>query len=288
MSASARFVSVAVTAFGFFVAAFGSASVAEAGTVKLIYEPSFYSDGADGGGEFKVTNLTGYPTAIPALGPGVQVTTGGVTGAFQTFCLEYGEHFKPGYLYDYSVSTAANGGGFGASPGRVGDLTPATAAGDPIDARTAYLYSRFLAGNLSWTAADLVTVKNYNYTLGSLRAASAKELQRAIWYIEGERSLADIGGAASDAYRLFLLADQAVTSGAWTGLGGIQVMNVFTTVAGADGIGGTYRQSQLAPGITPPTFEVVPVPSAAWGGLGLLAGLGAVSAFRRRNRNVLA
>lgn len=280
----------ALAALAFAVASF-AAGAARAGTVQLIYEPSFYSDGADGGGEFKVTGLTGFPSPVPALGPGVQVTTGGVTGAFQTFCLEYGEHFKPGYTYDFTVGTSANGGGFGNSPGRPGDLTPATAAGDPIDARTAYLYTRFLLGDLSWTAADGVTVRSYDYTLGAGRAASAEQLQRAIWYAEGERTLAQIGGTTSDAYRLFLLADQAVASGAWTGLGGIQVMNVFVSAPGADGLAGTLRQSQLAPGasFTPPTFEVpaVPLPSAAWSALGLLAGLGTVGAVRRRNRNLL-
>ncbi len=233
------------------------ASSASANTIRLSYEPGLYS-GSGGAGEYKASNFTGMPVA--ALGSGVQVTTQGVTGAFQTFCLEYAAHFYPGTTYSWSLDTDARQGG-GIGHGTVN-------GSDPLDARTAYLYTQFWDGVLAWTTAG-GQQKHYDYTVGAGRSASGAALQNAIWYLEQERTLAEIGGVNSDAWQLVLQADAAVAQGGvWygRGLGDIRVLNL-TDRNGAD------IQSQLV--------RIVPLPPAALGGLALLAGLGVV---RRRRR----
>ncbi len=57
-----------------------------------------------------------------------------------------------------------------ASPGRRG--------GDPLDPRTAYLYTKFVSGTLA----------GYDYTPSTGRIFSAKALQDVIWYIEDEQA----------------------------------------------------------------------------------------------------
>jgi hypothetical protein len=253
---------------------FGLAGVSEAGSLVLNQETGKYSS-SDGGGEFKVTSLSGFPGAVPAMGSGVQVTTNNVTGAFQTFCLEYSEHFNPGATYNFTISDSATAGG----------VSGATNGADPISAQTAYLYTQFWNGTLSWVNSSNVT-ENYVYTLGTGRAASALELQRAIWYLEGERTLSQIGGANSDAYKMVEQANSAVaTNGSWWNLyhdaggaatiGNVRVMNLTHPTTGA------FAQSQL-------TMIAVPLPPAALLGFSLMSGAGLVGWLRRRRRRELA
>ena len=76
-----------------------------------------------GGGEFTLKN-----TGTEAIGI-VQV---GQT--WQTFCLEYVEHIGMGFTYDVKINSGAISGGFS------GQAQPNY---DPLDSRTAYLYSLF-------------------------------------------------------------------------------------------------------------------------------------------------
>ena len=89
--------------------------------------------------------------------------------------------------------------------------TPDDPSGIPLDQRTAYLYTQFRNGTLA----------NYNYGPGGIGdATSANLLQNAIWYFEGE--------GVSGAGNLFVdAANAAVSSGAWSGLGNVRVMNLF-------------------------------------------------------------
>ncbi len=82
--------------------------------------------------------------------------------SFQTFCVEHGETFSPGALYDAAISNNAIYGGN--PPG-----------GDPISIGAAYLYHEFQLGRLA----------GYDYTPPG-RATSAGELQATIWWLEGE------------------------------------------------------------------------------------------------------
>lgn len=126
--------------------------------------------GAIASGYFLDGNIAGT-----ANGTKMQADANSVVG-FQTFCLEYNETISLGGTYNATIATAAFAGGGGAA---------GSPPNDPISIGTAYLYSLFATGALS----------GYNYTNGSGRAASADQLQNAFWYLEEERTLAQIGGS---------------------------------------------------------------------------------------------
>ncbi len=237
------------------VAGLGFASTAEAGTITLGYGPGQYS--SNGGGEFKVTQFSG--SGVPTQGAGVQISG----GYFQTFCLEQSETFSPGATYNWTLSDAAHAGGGSAARGAQQDANGNWF--DPVGSATAFLYTQFWQGTLSWTDSA-GALKLYDYTVGSGRAASADALQKAIWYLENEQSLSQIGGTNSDAYRLVLAAQSAIDSGIWSGVGNVRVLTL------TDSSGG-FRQDQLF---------MVPLPPAASLGFVLLAGLAAAGAVRRR------
>jgi hypothetical protein len=115
------------------------------------------------GGEFTAIpnadalSASGTPDLTPYLNSYAPVARNG--GGFQTFCLEYNEHFNWGVNYQYGVSSAAVQGGTGTS--------------DNVSVGTAWLYSQFAQGTLA----------NY-FTSG--RQANAGLLQNTIWYLEGE------------------------------------------------------------------------------------------------------
>lgn len=99
---------------------------------------------------------------------------------------------------------------------RVSGLSDRTSTGNQISAQTAYLYTRFMEGTL--TGYD-----------GS--AASAKDLQKAIWYLEGEAN--SVGGLAEG---WVAEANAAVAvGGSWyqqfgNGLGGYDGLNFLGNV----------------------------------------------------------
>jgi hypothetical protein len=137
----------------------------------------------------------------------------GVSGSyFQTFCVEHDEFVTPGTTYNFNVSTAADNGGVN------------TNSGDPLGCRTAYLYTQFWNGTLS----------DYDYELGSGRAASATALQQAIWYLENEVSYSSLNSQA----RAWVdeATDAVSAGGSWydqygTGIGNVRVMNMYTASA---------------------------------------------------------
>lgn len=141
------------------VAVLVTSQLAEANTVTIRDWTSghFATNATGGGGPFEAT------------------TTGALLGAqtFVTFCLEFNEHFNYNVAYNFTLSNAAVAGGVsGGNP-------------DPVENSTRWLYYQVVSGNYVTTLASF----GINSGFGAL-------VQRAIWYIEGERSAADAGAAA--------------------------------------------------------------------------------------------
>ena len=171
-------------------------------------------------------------------GPFEAKTTGTALGVadFITFCIEYNEHFSYGGLYDFELSDSAkNGGVAGGNP-------------DPVSDATKWLYYEVVSGGYTsmYTAATGLGLSN---DVGAI-------FQNAIWYLEEERTAADIGGTSSGGYRL---ANYAVTNQNWNtlfGLGNrVYAMNL------TDAAGGLH-QDQLAYTFEEHTQEI-PVPEPA-------------------------
>lgn len=156
------------------------------------------------GGEFTL-----YNTSLSTLG--YSSDTKNVYGgeySFQTFCVETDEYVLPPYEVEAWVSTSGPTG----SQARLGGYN--TNSGDPLDPRTAYLYTKFATGTLA----------GYDYD-GSGRSSSADDLQKAIWFIEGE-----LWGVEND---FVDLANDAITGGGSTdewigvGIGNVRVLNMY-------------------------------------------------------------
>ena len=168
-------------------------------------------------------------------GPG---TTGGgeftVQGegidSFITFCLQRTEYidfsheFHVDDISEYAYLDPVSKGG-DVSTGR-----------DYLSAQTAFLYTQFSLGSLS----------QYDYSkTGEGRWQSANYLQNAIWMFEQELAM-------NLSNRYVILANQAVTSGAWTGLGDVRVMNLS--------LNGRGSQDQL---VLEPERDITAVPEPA-------------------------
>jgi hypothetical protein len=142
------------------VALFSMSQMAAADTVTLVggYGPFHTGNG----GEFTMmpsgSTLPGYI----ALYDQTKTSNFEQAGTFQTFCIEWNEHVSSGGTYNAILNSNAIQGGVGP-------------AGDPISVGTAYLYYEFAKGTLT-----------YNY--GANRTDTADQLQKAIWFLEGEIS----------------------------------------------------------------------------------------------------
>ena len=153
---------------------------------------------------------------------------------FISFCMEDNELIGWGGTYVVGgITDAAKSGGLG------GQTTPGS---DPLDPRTAYLYTKFTDGTLS----------GFNYIN---EAKSGSALQLSIWYLEGEMlagsSLEKAYNSNTLAKTFVATAQSAVDNGSWSGLGNVRVVNLFNIHA--DGSRGSNAQDQLAliPGPVP-------------------------------------
>jgi hypothetical protein len=182
-----------------------------------------------------------------ADGPG---STGGgeftvtVNGSwsFITFCLQRTEYID--FSHTFTVDSV--------NPYTLTD--PVANGGDAlgrdfISEQTAYLYTMFRNGTLA----------GYNYGAGAGHVTSANNLQNAFWMFENELPM--------DASNPFvILANAAVNSQAWDGIGNVRVMNL------SRGTGRDYQEAQ-------DQLTLVPEPAS----MGLVAlGIGAAAVRRRR------
>jgi hypothetical protein len=195
------------------------------------------------------------------------VTSG--LGTFQTFCIEYNEEFVPNDTFDYNENTGAVAGGAGVDATDPNTGLPM----DNISIGTAYLYSQFRNGGL-----------------GTLTASQAGQLQNAIWYLEGEISLAQLSTQNGvDGTYYYNLAKTGTGTTDTTvfkdsnGAYGVIALNLFngtefSTPVTINGVTYNLNQDQLA--IVP-----VPEPTTVVAGALLLLPFGA-STFRilRRQR----
>ena len=147
-----------------------------------------------------------------------------------SFCVERDEYFNPGSSYYAVINTATDGSCF-------------FGKSDPLDSRSAYLYTQFISGNPLFQ--------------------NEQQLQQAIWYIEQESN-------KSNAY--VGLANDAVSSGLWSGIGNVRILNLYKYYDGKCYWGRV--QDQLI------SISTVPAPGAL-----LLAGIGTVLVGWLRRRN---
>lgn len=153
-----RFFRVVLTILG--VAAIPAAAHADTITLTDWTSGNFAANAAGGGGPFRAT------TTGAALG----------TSEFMTFCIEYNEHFNYGVTYNFTLSNGAvNGGVSGGNP-------------DPMSDATKWLYYQAVSGGYSsW----------YPTEISALDSNVGANFQYAIWLLEGERTLGEIGGTGS-------------------------------------------------------------------------------------------
>ena len=215
-------------------------AVAKADTVTLTDWTSgdFASNAAGGGGPFTAT------------------TTGTLLGAqeFIALCLEFNEHFQYGVAYNFKLSdSAVNGGVAGGNP-------------DPVSDATKWLFYQIATGGYlsMFTPAT-------GFAVSSSTGAS---FQDAVWFLENERTLTEIGGSGSAGH---LLASYALANQNWNSLYAaghrVYAMNLTTTAGG-------LVQDQLAYDFN---FELTRVPEPASVGL-LLTGLAGGAIARMRGR----
>lgn len=210
------------------------------------------------GGEFRITGFDTY--FIPPASVVTQVDG----GQFNSFCIEFNEFISLGSSYDYTVDDGAiNGGVSGGNP-------------DLIDEATAKLYYTYWTDQ--WDVADdFVSGLDFDYSAGSQRPKDGRDMQYAIWFLEGEITQADLTAyvnahVGSQAQKYVDYATGSVTwadlGQTWTGAGGVRAVNLYDA-------NGTARQSQLV---------IVPLPAAAIMGFVLLGALGLFMGLRRRQR----
>jgi hypothetical protein len=155
------------------------------------------------GGEFNITpsswvGITGYD-ASTLVGSG-----------FESFCIETNEYISMGPTYTAFFNSKAIMGG-----------NPPN--GDPISIGTAWLYHEFQI------QGDFDTLATYNYdTAGGARAASAGQLQAAIWWLEGEAGDPGAGNVFRNAViTKFLTAANAMSDN--NGAYPVAALNLYTS-----------------------------------------------------------
>jgi hypothetical protein len=164
---------------------------------------------------------------------------------FLTFCVEENEYLGFGGQYYTQIATSAmNGGLGGGSP-------------DPLDARTAKIYREFRSGG---SFGGIGTFSD-----GYNTSDETSAIQYAIWNIEGELTL---GNDAISLLAADIVAWAANNDGS---IGNVRIMRLWDTYQ--NGVYSGNHQDLLT---------LVPLPPAAWAGLGTLTGVAGLGLLRRR------
>jgi hypothetical protein len=185
-------------------------------------------------------------------------------GSFESFCLEKNEYMNyggPAYTTGptfkvESISTEAKAGGAG---GQVASPYPH----DPLDAKTAFLYTNYIE-----TPSALNAVTGW---IGASLIDKGTAMQQAIWTIEQEL------GSTSNTLANDLITFAGLSG--WNDTGRVKVLNLtWFSGGGSSYPTGTFAQDQLyiAPVPEPETYAM------------MLAGLGLIGFLaKRRRRNLL-
>jgi hypothetical protein len=234
-----RIARIALATAALMGAQFASAQVAAGSVIRL----------GDGTG-----SLAGVYNGSVISGPGA------ASGSFQTFCLEKFEYFgsHTQNLYVKSVSTATQNGTGGTS--NATKVSGGAAGSDSLSAQTAYLFTQFYNNQAAYAGTQSL----------------ANSMQRAVWFLEGELAGSDLTAynADSNATSWVTAANNAVSTGAWSGLGNVRVLNLYTNAAYT-----SHSQDQL--------YMVTAVPEPQTYAL-MLAGLGLIGTIARRRKSKAA
>lgn len=198
--------------------------------------------GSTRGGIFTITinNTTG----LAANQLGGDIVTGKV---FDTFCVEVTENLASGANYNFNVNTGSVQGG--ASP-----LSP-----QPLVAQTAFLYSTFRTGGMASIALG--------GTWSGTDDDNVNALQDAIWFFQNQLGVADVHDnnlvtLSAQAAHLVGVANNAVNTGSWVGIGNVRILNL--------GSGPNYANQDV--------LALVPLPQ----GVGLAGAAMLLAGVRRR------
>jgi len=148
------------------------ASPALAGPTVQAWQQAGYSSG--NGGEF-TAKPSGWSWNPLVYYDASTSNIGDHDPSFQTFCIEGAEYFSPGAAYNVTFGNNAMYGGNAPN-------------GDPISVGTAWLYHEF----------QNQTLDGYDWDPLATRSTSARDLQNALWSLEGE------GGSLTAAYATML------------------------------------------------------------------------------------
>ncbi len=225
--------------------ALASATLAAPAQLKFVNTDAWGQAGAGdirGGGPFEVTPIN--QGVVDGLG-----ANGAAAGNYLSFCVELNEHVGNATYNADQNTEAINGGVGGGNP-------------DPLDARTAFLFTAFLKGTL---ASKLAGAGLGTFTIGD--GASGTALQEAIWVIEQEIDVSTV--TSTLATDILALADTAVANGGeWfgKGIGNVRILNLTDVNTGDN------KQDQLI---------LIPLPLPAVLGLVGLMGIAGISYKRR-------
>lgn len=283
--------SVLLSAAALAVAAFSGAASAN-GRVRVEDASGYYNGSNGSGGAFTVISLPGY-TSSPLDGyngitgdnedvarntqtrtfnpqTGNNVTDGQAAtfgNSFLSFCLERQDHLAFGSRYYTDIQTSAYD-----AVAPQGDPNP-----DAISGTTAKIYREFRSGGNFGGVTGNTTSTNMGNGYNTSDETTA--IQAAIWYEEGElnNGFADETGTGglNLSNAVWLLASRIH---AWAaanndgGLHGVRVLRLWTSVSA----NGNYS------GSTQDLLTLVPLPPAAYAGIGTFAGIFALAAVRRR------